>query len=43
MSVAAVTAKFDAQGKLSDAERTEKAMKGFVREFGVTAAIHMEA
>ncbi len=34
---------YDAQGDFSDSERVERAMKGFVREFGSTAAIHMEA
>lgn len=34
---------FDRQGEQSDAARTEAAMRSFVREFGVTAALHMEA
>lgn len=40
-----VTAKpgFDRQGELSDEARVDAAMRSFVREFGVTAAVHMEA
>lgn len=34
---------FDKQGERSDADRVEAAMRSFVREFGVTAALHMEA
>ncbi|MEZ5652339.1 MAG: (Fe-S)-binding protein [Burkholderiaceae bacterium] len=34
---------FDSQGDASDASRVERAMRTFVREFGVTAALHMEA
>lgn len=41
----ATTAKppFDRQGELSDEARVDAAMRSFVREFGVTAAVHMEA
>ena len=35
-------APFDRQGEQPDAARTEAAMRSFVREFGVTAALHME-
>ncbi|MBN8486271.1 MAG: (Fe-S)-binding protein [Burkholderiales bacterium] len=34
---------FDRQGERPDAQRVEGAMRSFVREFGVTAALHMEA
>ncbi|EHR72124.1 Fe-S oxidoreductase [Burkholderiales bacterium JOSHI_001] len=34
---------FDQQGDRSDADRVNAAMRSFVREFGVTAALHMEA
>ena len=44
MSTAQATAPaFDSQGKLGNEERVEEAMHGFVREFGVTAALHMES
>ena len=34
---------FDKQGERSDEARVDAAMRGFVREFGVTAALHMES
>ncbi len=34
---------FDQQGTLSDPERVEAAMGSFVREFGLTAALHIES
>lgn len=44
MSTAAVaTPAFDRQGKLTDEERVDAAMRSFVREFGVTASLHMES
>ena len=44
MSTAAVaTPAFDKQGKLTDEERVDAAMRSFVREFGVTASLHMES
>ncbi|ODV03412.1 MAG: (Fe-S)-binding protein [Rubrivivax sp. SCN 70-15] len=44
MSTAAVAAPaFDKQGKLTDEERVDAAMRSFVREFGVTASLHMES
>ncbi|NWG73262.1 MAG: (Fe-S)-binding protein [Rubrivivax sp.] len=41
----ATTAKppYDRQGEQSDEARVDAAMRSFVREFGVTAAVHMEA
>ena len=42
MSAAEATpAAFDRQGELGDAERLDAAIGSFVREFGVTAALHM--
>ncbi|MCP5265426.1 MAG: (Fe-S)-binding protein [Burkholderiaceae bacterium] len=45
MSTAATAARpgHDQQGDRTDAERVDAAMRSFVREFGVTAAAHMEA
>ncbi len=44
MSTAAAKAPaFDKQGQLSDEARVDAAMKSFVSEFGVTAALHMES
>lgn len=40
---AAVTPAFDKQGTQSDEARVDAAMRRFVREFGVTASLHMEA
>ncbi len=37
------TAPYDKQGERSDADRVEAAMKSFAREFGRTAALHMES
>ncbi len=34
---------FDSQGTQSDEQRVDAAMRSFVREFGVTAALHMES
>ncbi|WP_128000479.1 (Fe-S)-binding protein [Piscinibacter defluvii] len=34
---------FDSQGTQSDEQRVDAAMHSFVREFGVTAALHMES
>ncbi len=34
---------FDVQGEMSDTDRRDAAMNGFVREFGAIAAAHMEA
>ena len=34
---------FDRQGEQSDDDRVDAAMRSFVREFGVTAALHMES
>ncbi|MBI5719534.1 MAG: (Fe-S)-binding protein [Burkholderiales bacterium] len=36
-------APFNQQGTLSDEARVEAAMRSFVREFGVTASLHMES
>jgi Fe-S oxidoreductase len=45
MSTAAAPAKpgFDTQGSQGDEARVDAAMRSFVREFGVTAALHMES
>ena len=45
MSTTTTAAKpgFDAQGERSDEARVDAAMRSFVREFGVTAALHMES
>ncbi len=44
MSTAATaTPAFDKQGAQSDEARVDAAMRSFVREFGVTAALHMES
>jgi Fe-S oxidoreductase len=40
---AAVRPAFDQQGSLSDEARVAAAMRSFVSEFGVTAALHMES
>jgi Fe-S oxidoreductase len=37
------TPAFDRQGKATDSERVNIAMRRFVREFGVTAAVHVDA
>jgi Fe-S oxidoreductase len=34
---------FDKQGETGDSERVDAAVRSFVRDFGVTAALHMEA
>jgi Fe-S oxidoreductase len=34
---------FDQQGEQTDEQRVDAAMRSFVREFGVTAALHMES
>jgi Fe-S oxidoreductase len=39
----AATPAFDKQGDQSDAARVDAAMRSFVAEFGVTAALHMES
>ncbi len=36
-------AAFDRQGEQADAERVDDAMASFVREFGITAALHLES
>ncbi len=44
MSMAATaTSTFDQQGDQSDGARVDAAMRSFVSEFGVTAALHMES
>ena len=45
MNTATTTARapFDKQGTLSDEARVDAAMRSFVREFGVTASLHMES
>ncbi|PKO62626.1 MAG: (Fe-S)-binding protein [Betaproteobacteria bacterium HGW-Betaproteobacteria-18] len=44
MSIAAsLTPAFDKQGNQSDEARVDAAMRSFVSEFGVTAALHMES
>jgi len=43
MSTATATPLFDKQGEHSDEARVDAAMRSFVREFGVTAALHMES
>ncbi|HSW23851.1 MAG TPA: (Fe-S)-binding protein, partial [Burkholderiaceae bacterium] len=44
MNAAAVTSPaFDKQGKLTDEERVDAAMRTFVSEFGVTSSLHMES
>ena len=35
-------ARFDAQGELSDDQRVQAAMKGFIKDFGRTAAMYLE-
>ncbi|MFO1217271.1 MAG: (Fe-S)-binding protein [Burkholderiaceae bacterium] len=42
-TAATVKPGFDAQGEASDEARVDAAMRSFVREFGVTAALHMES
>lgn len=42
-TAAAATPAFDKQGAQSDEARVDAAMRSFVREFGVTAALHMES
>ncbi len=37
------TPAFDQQGTQNDEARVDAAMRSFVREFGVTAALHMES
>jgi len=41
--VAASGAPYDAQGEMSEKDRLSHGMRTFVREFGATAAIHMES
>ena len=45
MSTSSTAAKpgFDTQGERDDEARVDAAMRSFVREFGVTAALHMES
>lgn len=43
MNTAAAKPPFDRQGELADEARVTAAMRSFVREFGVTAAVHMES
>ncbi|MBL8345666.1 MAG: (Fe-S)-binding protein [Rubrivivax sp.] len=43
MNTATAAPAFDKQGQLSDQARVDAAMTSFVREFGVTAALHMES
>jgi Fe-S oxidoreductase len=43
MNTATATPSFDKQGEQSDESRVDAAMRSFVREFGVTAALHMES
>ncbi len=43
MNTATATPSFDKQGERSDEARVDAAMRSFVREFGVTAALHMES
>ena len=42
-TAAAATPAFDKQGERSDEARVDAAMRSFVSEFGVTAALHMES
>ncbi|HUL57536.1 MAG TPA: (Fe-S)-binding protein [Usitatibacter sp.] len=35
--------RYDKQGEMPDAERVQKAMRGFVKDFGRTAAIYLES
>ena len=35
--------RFDMQGEMPEAERVERAMKSFVKDFGRTAALYMES
>ena len=35
--------RFDKQGEMSDAERVARAMRGFVKDFGRTAAVYLES
>ena len=42
-SAATATAAFDKQGQQSDEQRVDAAMQSFVREFGLTAALHVES
>ena len=43
MSATTLNAPFDRQGTASDEERLQAAMRSFVGEFGVTAALHLES
>jgi len=42
-TAATVTPAFDKQGTMTDQARLDAAMDSFAREFGVTAALHMES
>lgn len=42
-TTAAAKPGYDTQGTQSDEQRVDAAMRSFVREFGVTAALHMES
>lgn len=42
-TLAAPSPAFDQQGKLTDEQRVDAAVGSFVREFGVTAALHIES
>ncbi|EGQ60567.1 iron-sulfur cluster-binding protein, partial [Acidithiobacillus sp. GGI-221] len=35
--------RYDKQGEMADAERLDRAMRGFVKDFGATAALYMES
>ncbi|MGB8436953.1 MAG: (Fe-S)-binding protein [Burkholderiales bacterium] len=43
VSVKKPAARYDKQGDVPDAERVERAMRNFVKDFGRTAAIYMES
>lgn len=43
VSVKKPVARYDKQGDVPDAERVERAMRNFVKDFGRTAAIYMES
>lgn len=43
LSIKKTAVRFDKQGEMPDAERLERAMKSFVKDFGSTAALYMES
>ena len=35
--------RYDKQGEMADTERLDRAMRGFIKDFGATAALYMES